>query len=360
MGKRLKNFLGIKKRTKKLRKILRGSLRDPLFCLGIASVILFGAVSLSSDTLLKSLSTQQGDFSLANMSNAAEGLVKDDSYINSSEKFRLESPELLIIGNSSIQASAPPTTFSPQVLGSLIGSFDYDETSREIIEYTVEPGDNLWSISQSFNVSMDTLVWANDIKSPIISVGQKLLVLPVTGMMHIVEPGDTASELAELYETDIDKIIAFNNLSDEKDLFIGEVLVIPDGEKPGYADQARESRPFTQLSTNNFYGNSHAYPYGQCTWWVAQKRVIPAWGNAADWLNSAQVAGRATCAGSYCVPQWGSVIVLAGHRVYGHVGYVEQVKGDKVIFSEMNYIGWGKMNYRTLQVGSPSIKGYIY
>ncbi len=61
-----------------------------------------------------------------------------------------------------------------------------------------------------------------------------------------------------------------------------------------------------------------------------------------------------------CIPRVGAVVSLEGHKVYGHVAYVERVLGDKVIFSEMNYIGLGKMNYRTLRVGSSLIKGYIY
>ncbi|MBU2577789.1 CHAP domain-containing protein, partial [Patescibacteria group bacterium] len=161
-------------------------------------------------------------------------------------------------------------------------------------------------------------------------------------------------------KTDPEKIITFNDLSGEGDIVINEVLVIPDGKLPSISIVQEETGALFRFSTNNFYGHSHAYPYGQCTWWVAQKKPIPSWSHAKNWLDNAILSGFPVCKGSYCIPQVGAVISLKGNWLYGHVGYVEEVRGDKVVFSEMNYIGWGRMNYRTLRVGSPSIKGYIY
>ncbi len=249
---------------------------------------------------------------------------------------------------------------TPQVLGQILGG-EESEIRTEIIEYTVEEGDNLWSISQNFNISIDTIVWANDIKSAMIKPGQKLLILPVSGVMHLVKEGDTISGLATKYKTETEKIIAFNDLSGEDDVRQDEVLIIPDGKIPYFSSlEFPPTSALANLSTNNFYGQSHNYPYGQCTWWVAQKRAIPSWGNAKDWLSRGTAAGFSVCEGRYCIPRTGAVITLQGHRVYGHVGYVESVKGDKVTFSEMNYIGWGRLNYRTLRVGSPLILGYVY
>ena len=134
-------------------------------------------------------------------------------------------------------------------------------------------------------------------------------------------------------------------------------MIIPDGELPSFSQIGQKS--CTDLSTNNFYGLSHRYPYGQCTWWVAQKRAIPSWGNAKDWLSNAVASGFPVCKGSHCTPNVGAVISLKGSSL-GHVAYVERLTNGKVIFSEMNYIGWGKMNYRSLKIGDYRILGYIY
>ncbi len=291
--------------------------------------------------------------SLADLSNQSES--GGQPFVGPIQNSLKESPDFLLIQKSSLMAFSPSVLITPQVLGSLVG----DNTTREgIIEYTVQTGDTLTSIAAHFGISLNTLLWANDLtQKSTIKPGQKLLILPVSGVMHLVKKGDTVGSIAEKYKTDPEKVIGFNDLSGDGDIVVKEVLIIPDGKLPSVSI-VQEAPP--SLSTSNFYGKSHTYLWGQCTWWVAQKRTIPGWGNAKDWLNNAISSGFKVCKGSNCIPQVGAVISLSGNRYYGHVGYVEEVRGDKVVFSEMNYIGLGRMNYRTLRIGSSSIKGYIY
>jgi len=330
-----------------IRQYLKGSRRDPFLYLGGMAVILFAllcffspsASQISSPIFIKSFQEEGNTFLVPGFT------VK-------------ESPDLTLIQKNSLAAISPPITVTPQVLGALAEGSEFEEARRAIIQYTVREGDSLWSIAQKFNISIDTIVWANDVDSALIRPGQKLLILPVSGVMHLVEEGDTVSSIAKKYKTEADKIISFNDLAGDADIFEGEVLIIPDGQMPYYS--AIQPVSLGSLSTNNFYGLSHNYPYGQCTWWVAQKRAIPSWGHAKDWLANAAAQGYSTCRGRYCVPQFGAVVSLVGDPIYGHVAYVERVRGDKIVISEMNYIGWGRMNYRTLRVGDPQILGYIY
>jgi surface antigen len=345
----------LKEDLKKKKEVFKGSLRDPFLCLGITSIALFFLVSFGSNSFSQSL-----DSSKSFPSQFCGEAVKNDLFLSSEKESWPESPEFLLVGNCTLQAAPPPVAITPQVLGMWLGEGD-SAVRREITEYIVEEGDSLWSIASRFSVSLETIFWANNLKKLTIQPGQKLLILPVSGVMHLVEEGDTVSEIAKTYKAEADKIISFNDLSGNNDIFVDEVLIIPDGKLPSVSIvETPSSSASVNLSTNNFYGQSHAFPYGQCTWWVAQKRVIPGWGHAINWLDNAIVSGCSVCKGSYCVPQVGAIISLSGNRVYGHVGYVEEVKGDKVVFSEMNYIGLGRMNYRTLRIGSPSIKGYIY
>ena len=331
---------------------LKGFKKDPLFYLGTIAVILFLVVSF---------------IPLSNRHNGEiNSLIFSENPQNSEKSFLIpevkvkESPDLSLVQGNSLTAISPPIVVTPKVLGALIEGSELEEVRREIIRYIVQEGDSLWSIAVKYDIDIDTIVWTNDIKSALIQPGQDLFILPVSGVMHLVEGGDTVDKLAEKYKTTAEKIVAFNDLGGES-IFEGEILIIPDGQMPFYSEvQPVYSSGLVGLSTNNFYGQSHDFPDGQCTWWVAQKRAIPSWGNAKDWMANAMASGYSVCQGRYCSPQFGAVISLQGSRVYGHVGYVERVRGDKVIFSEMNYIGWGRMNYRTLRVGDPIIKGYIY
>ena len=159
----------------------------------------------------------------------------------------------------------PPIVITSQVLGVWLGEGEITKRN-EITEYVVEQGDSLWAIAERFNISLNTLLWANNINSLIVQPGQKLLIVPVSGVMHLVKEGDTLGSLAEKYKTDVEKIIEFNDLKDREKILVSEVLVVPDGKLPSVSIVQTPTASPTRLSTNNFYGQSHAFPYGQCNW----------------------------------------------------------------------------------------------
>lgn len=106
-----------------------------------------------------------------------------------------------------------------------------NKTRTEIFTYTVEPGDTISSIAQKFNISQETILWANKLSaSSIIHPGDKLIILPTSGVLHQVKKGDTLTKIAKIYSVEVEEIIEFNKLADEKDITLGETLVIPGGK----------------------------------------------------------------------------------------------------------------------------------
>ena len=58
--------------------------------------------------------------------------------------------------------------------------------------YTVEAGDSVRTIATQFGVTNETIIWENDLTDPdILQVGQELHILPFSGLIHEVRPGDT-------------------------------------------------------------------------------------------------------------------------------------------------------------------------
>lgn len=264
--------------------------------------------------------------------------------------------DLPLIENNSLMAVSTPVFLSFKTFGILIDE-ENPESTKEIVEYTVEKGDTLSGIAEKFNIDVNTLIWANNKKEKTIKPGEVLFVLPVKGVLHYAKKGEIISELAKKYESEAQKIADFNNFSIDEELFEGEVLIIPDGK---LADIPQEKRNKTYIGDSNFKTGFSFYPYGQCTWWVAQKKAVGKWGNAKNWLKNALLDNFSVCMGSDCQPKEGAVISLKGHPVYGHVAYVEEVKENKVLISEMNYLGVGNINYRTFRIGDKRILGYIY
>lgn len=107
-----------------------------------------------------------------------------------------------------------------------------DVPDRETIStYVVQSGDTLSDIADQFGVSTNTIRWANDIPAKAtVRVGQKLVILPITGVRHKVVKGDTAAGIAKKYKADLGDIQSYNNLDTGEKLVVGSTIIVPDGE----------------------------------------------------------------------------------------------------------------------------------
>lgn len=102
----------------------------------------------------------------------------------------------------------------------------------EIIYYAVLPGDTISDIGQKFGISVNTILWENNLTGySVIRPGQKLAILPTSGIRHKVQRGDTIQKIAKKYSANAEDIIEFNKLASAQDIKIGELLIIPGGKK---------------------------------------------------------------------------------------------------------------------------------
>lgn len=235
--------------------------------------------------------------------------------------------------------------------------------------YTVAQGDSLSSIASKFDITVNTILWANDIANENeIQPGDQIFILPVAGLTHVVKKGDTIDDIAKTYKVDKQEIIAYNQLPADGNVTEGESLVIPGGQKEEAQPSALPRRQYagvnggatedisTTITAGGNSGKDHSFPYGYCTWYVAQKRYVPWGGNAGAWLANAKASGHRT--GKQ--PVAGAIVVTTENRYFGHVAYVEKVSGGTITVSEMNYTAWGKTDRRVLSTSSRVIRGYIY
>lgn len=127
----------------------------------------------------------------------------------------------------------------PMVLGvATEATTSISEKPRDrITDYLVQSGDTVSGIAQKFGISADTIRWANDLESDkSIKVGQELKILPVTGIAHKVQRGETVWSIAKKYSTEPQGIVdfPFNTFVNDENftLAVGQILIVPDGVKP--------------------------------------------------------------------------------------------------------------------------------
>lgn len=91
--------------------------------------------------------------------------------------------------------------------------------------YTVKSGDNLYSIAQKYNTTVNELKDLNNLSSNILSIGQKLIIPASNANIYVVQKGDSLYSIARKYNMTVDELIDLNDL-DNTLLSIGQELKI--------------------------------------------------------------------------------------------------------------------------------------
>jgi D-gamma-glutamyl-meso-diaminopimelic acid endopeptidase CwlS len=112
-------------------------------------------------------------------------------------------------------------------VGILAGSSIF--TFADSITYKVQPGDTFWKISQKYNVSLSTLMNANNASaSTILYVGQNLTIpAEASQTTYTVRSGDAYWKIAAKYGVDINLLMSFNGANEKTVLYPGQKIKIP-------------------------------------------------------------------------------------------------------------------------------------
>lgn len=150
------------------------------------------------------------------------------------------------------------------VSGSLrLSTEDIDfPVSDAISVYEVKKGDTLATVAKLFGVSKNTIMWANDLKSQTITPGDTLLILPMTGIKHIVKKGDTVASVAKKYKADMGDIAKFNGIDADTGLAVGDIILVPDGEIEVISQPKQKSKKNGKVSTKILNTYSYSAPSG--------------------------------------------------------------------------------------------------
>lgn len=214
----------------KKRANFMGFIKNPLFYFGLISIVLFSAIYASCDISANNSSANSRVVFFNPFFNEPNNTKENSLFLNQASTIPLETPDLKIMQNNTIGGISAPMVVSGKVLGNIFGS---NQNRKEVIDYVVQPGDTLQSIADLNDISVNTLIWANDLtSSSVVKTGQSLVILPQDGVLHIVKSGDTISGIASKYKAQSSDIISYNSLNNQEDIYIGDILIVPGGTMP--------------------------------------------------------------------------------------------------------------------------------
>ena len=157
-----------------------------------------------------------------------------------------------------------------------------------------------------------------------------------------------ASEAPESSEVPAEQLAAASEAPESSEAPAEQPAAAPESseapaEQPAATSEAAPATseaPAEQLAaTSEAASTPNTYPVGQCTW--GAKSLAPwagnNWGNAKDWIASAQAAGHSVGA----TPVAGAIAVWPNDGGgYGHVAYVTSASGvNSIQVMESNYAG---------------------
>lgn len=176
----------------------------------------------------------------------------------------LEAP---LSANGESQGSAIIFTDSATAVGATHPFSNVIPIRQGLMKYKVREGDTLSGIAAQFGISLETLKWANLSVGSVISPGQELTILPVSGILYEVGDGDTIEGVAARYHLDPELIKKYNpdyiTLLESS----GQTIILPYA-KPinrwAYINKYRKSLPnldsyFTLPARGWNWGELHYY-----------------------------------------------------------------------------------------------------
>jgi murein DD-endopeptidase MepM/ murein hydrolase activator NlpD len=106
---------------------------------------------------------------------------------------------------------------------------EYVIPTLSLHHYTVKKGDSLFGVSRTFNVTVDTIISANDITNAFsLSIGKDLVIPDRSGVYHSVAKGESLSSIASRYGVALNDLADVNDLSSSV-LQVGQKLFVPGG-----------------------------------------------------------------------------------------------------------------------------------
>ncbi|MFZ2072373.1 MAG: LysM peptidoglycan-binding domain-containing M23 family metallopeptidase [Minisyncoccia bacterium] len=265
--------------------------------------------------------SQSRDLSL--QANVSSALVLEDKK-NTDGEVKSDASVNILSDNALLPATSSMGT---------VGVDGGDALSDQISVYVIRKGDSIEAIAKMFDVSANTILWANDMKKGDKLVeGDMLFILPVSGVKHVVSKGQTLKGIAKKYNVDVIDIAGFNGIAQDAQLAVGDELIIPDAE---ISDEGDGSKP---ISTNK------TPVIKQPTRNIAGYFInpVPDYKRRSQGIHGKNGIDLAAPKGTEIVASASGTVLLARNGYnggYGNMVIVQHPNGTKTLYGHMSKLG---------------------
>ena len=174
------------------------------------------------------------------------------NFISVDSSFQPITSSLIIQQGNVLSALSSPLFVSSQTMGSLSSEGSKAE-DKYILKHIVEEGETLSQISDKYNISVATILLANELNNSKIYPDQELLILPINGILHMVDNGETVDAIAKKYSAKKDEIIDYNSLSSDGGIYVGDIIIVPNGKMPVQTTPVSAVVAQNNVSVSNSY-----------------------------------------------------------------------------------------------------------
>jgi murein DD-endopeptidase MepM/ murein hydrolase activator NlpD len=233
----------------------------------------------------------------------------------------------IISGNALLATARPGETSSGNGIGGAEDSFEGD-----IEIYVVKSGDTVEIVAGLFEVSTDTILSANDMKKgDKLKVGEVLLILPFSGVEHIVAKGETLNGIANKYKANLEDILSANDLEGANaKLSIGKKLMIPG------AKMLSETKPKTTVASgggSSSVPNVAGYFINPVPGARRSRGVIPGAHKGVDLAARTGTPIKASAGGTVLIARNGY------NGGFGNYVVIQHQNGTKTLYAHMSKLG---------------------
>jgi LysM repeat protein len=213
----------------------------------------------------------------------------------------------------------------------------------DVSDYTVQPGDALFSIAKQFNIKPETLLWANsdvlkDNPDNLVP-GVKLVIPPTDGVYYKWKNGDTFESVAKTFKANVDDIINWpGNSIDLTNPVIkaGTYVMVPGGQREA-VDWIKPVVARGRSGTAGLGSASCDGPIGSTAFqWPTNNHFISGYDFSSTHLGidiAAQIGDPIYAADS-------GVVVVAGwnNSGYGNVIMIDHGNGYLTVYGHLSQI----------------------